>query len=122
MLRLPFVLGAGAWGSTKDDPQIIASLMTEAELLACVVDCAHLYGWLACHFRPAKTEKGWRTALQGDAGGPDTILARNGQILLVELKTEKGKLSPEQKEWQDAGVITWRPSQWLSGEIEKALR
>ena len=122
MLRLPFVLGVGARGSPKDDPQIIASLMTEAELLACIVDLARLLGWKVCHFRPAKTEKGWRTALQGDAGGPDTILARSGKFLEVELKTEKGRLSPKQKEWRDAGVITWRPSQWLSGEIEKALR
>ncbi len=105
----------------------LARAMSEADLLANVIESANTYGWLVAHFRPARTEKGWRTAVQGDKGFPDLVLARYGKVLIVELKSEGGKATTEQDAWlyevgADHGGYVWRPSMWLDGTIEKALR
>lgn len=66
------------------------------------------------HHRPARTDKGWRTATQGDKGVPDLILARKGVVILAELKSMSGRLSAEQVQWAEAiGPFihrVWRPS------------
>ncbi len=92
--------------------------MNEAEWQSQVIDLARLYGWTCAHFRPAKTEKGWRTPVQADGKGfPDLVLVRKGDLIFAELKAEKGRLSPEQTDWleqlgQVEGIDTylWRPS------------
>ena len=89
----------------------------EAEFQKAIIELAHLYGWAVAHFRSAMTQRGnWVTPLQGDAKGfPDLVLVRDG-VIFAELKSEKGKLTPEQQEWIDllkaAGqeVYVWRPS------------
>ncbi len=64
-----------------------------------VVDLARLLGYRVAHFRPAKTAKGWRTAVSADgAGWPDLVLVRERTIFL-ELKREQGKLSEDQAVW-----------------------
>ncbi len=113
--------------SREEALRLTAKAMSEADLLANVIEMAHTYGWLVAHFRPARTEKGWRTAVQGDKGFPDLCLARYGKVLIVELKAEKGKTTPEQANWlyevgADHGGYIWKPSDWLSGEIEAVLR
>ncbi len=83
-----------------------------------VLELAKLTGWRAAHFRPAKTSKGWRTPVSGDgAGFPDLVLCRGPCLVFAELKSEDGKLRPEQREWLEAlsrcrGVEArlWRPS------------
>jgi hypothetical protein len=101
---------------------------TEAQFQTWVIDYAKLKGWKVAHFRPAKTDKGWRTAVEGDAGFFDCVFARNGVTIIAELKSESGKLSPEQQEWYDAmqgdGVATtmvfvWKPSD--RPDIERIL-
>jgi hypothetical protein len=97
--------------------------MREAEFQRIVIDMAHLFGWRVAHFRPAKTARGWRTAVSADgAGFPDLVLAKNQRVLFAELKTEKGKLSDAQHEWLAAlpGSACWRPSDLDS--IERLLR
>lgn len=112
--------------------------MSEAELQAAVIECAQLLGWKCAHFRPAMTSKGWRTPVSADgAGWPDLTLQRTigerKRLIFAELKTEKGKTSAAQDEWLEALEHTddendggecyvWRPSMWLSGEIESILR
>ena len=95
---------------------IAASLTSEAALQAAVIELARLRGWKVAHFRPSQDSKGrWHTAVQGDPGSPDLLLARRGDVLLVELKAEKGKVEPEQLAWGEAIGITWkvwRPSDW----------
>lgn len=74
--------------------------MTEAEFLSQIVDLAQKLGWLVCHFRPAQTGKGWRTAVQGDGvGWPDLVLCRNNRLIFAECKIGKKKPSPRQELW-----------------------
>ncbi len=84
--------------------------MTEAEFATWLVDVAHVYGWRCAHFRPARTERSWRTPVQGDGiGFPDCILIhrRRGQGMALELKREKGcRVTPEQAEWIASFVST----------------
>jgi hypothetical protein len=87
--------------------------MTEQQLTDTVVELAKFHGWKVVHFLPAKLRGKWRTPVQGDIGSPDLLLARRGVVLLVELKTEKGRVMPAQNEWAAAiGAIyrLWRPS------------
>ena len=63
-------------------------------------------------------------------GFPDLVLVntRTGRVLFRELKTNKGRVSPEQQEWldgltacgMDAGA--WRPNDLDSGRILAELR
>lgn len=97
--------------------------MTETDFLQRVIDTARLYGWLVTHFRPAKTARGWRTALQGDSGFVDLVLARGGHVLHVELKVGRGRPRPDQISWGHALGDTyrlWYPDDW--DEIVATLR
>lgn len=103
---------------------------TEAEFQAAVIDLARLSGWLVHHTRPARTADGWRTPIQGDKGFPDLVLVheRTGRQLLVELKSETGRLSEDQLRWGRALMAgcgpnnyrVWRPSDW--DELARELR
>jgi len=87
--------------------------MTEEQFTQVVIELAQFRGWKVVHFRPARIRDRWMTAVQGDIGSPDIILARGGVVLLVELKTERGRLTPQQKHWaQEIGeqYRLWRPS------------
>ena len=93
--------------------------ITEAEFSRQVEELLSLTGWRWCHFRPAmKKDGGWVTAISGDPGMVDIIAVRGSELIWVELKSERGKLSPAQQDWikalVDAGqrVYLWRPSDW----------
>lgn len=83
-----------------------------------VIQLAKLHGFRVTHFRPAMTRAGkWMTAVQGDGKGfPDLVLVRGDQLIFAELKSERGKLSDEQRAWLDAlgqtaaTCCVWRPS------------
>ena len=98
--------------------------LTEQQFGEAVIDLARYRGWRVVHFRPARTTRGWRTAMSGDLGFPDLVLARHGVVLLVELKTQHGRLGRGQREWADAigpGLYRlWRPS--MMEEIKAELR
>ena len=76
--------------------------MNEAQFTTIVIEMAKALGWLVYHQRPARTAKGWRTALQGHAGFPDLVLAKDGRVIFAELKSAKGRLSDAQKGWLEA--------------------
>ncbi len=101
-------------------------LITEAQFQDTVTEYATLRGWRWTHFRPAKTDKGWRTPLQGSRGFPDLVLVRGLRLIFAEVKSERGILSADQKEWQDDLELVpeieyylWRPSDW--DKIEAVL-
>jgi hypothetical protein len=58
-----------------------------------VLDYARLNGWLA-YFT-------W-TSIHSPAGFPDLILVRDEQMVILELKSEKGKLTESQERWFQA--------------------
>jgi len=102
------------------------SRVLEKDFQKAVTDALNALGWRWHHSRPARTSKGWRTALSGDAGYPDITAVRRDRILFIELNAEKGRLSEEQGVWLAdlgaAGAEThcWRPSDWPA--IKEALR
>lgn len=102
--------------------------MSETDLLNATMDLAKLFGWRRIHLRPALTTHGYRTSVQGDGVGfPDILFLRGDSQIVVELKSAKGIVSPEQDAWLDAfrvaGVdaFVWRPEHWHNGDIERAL-
>lgn len=72
---------------------------SEAQFQAAIIEYAQARGWKVHAERPARSDKGWRTAIQGDAGFPDLVLARNGQIFVLELKGQNGRVSDAQEKW-----------------------
>lgn len=103
--------------------------MTEAQLQSIVIELAMLRRWRIHHSRPAIRQSGkWSTPITGHKGLPDLILLRPPRLLFVELKTEKGSLSPGQIQWA-AGLqavegiesYVWRPSDWIEGRVDSLL-
>ena len=92
--------------------------MTERELQSNVTRLAKQEGWLCFHVVDAK-----RSA----PGYPDLTLARGSRLIFAELKSETGRLRPEQIDWLDTlaetgnEIYTWRPEDWPDRIIE-ALR
>jgi hypothetical protein len=87
-------------------------LVKERQWQAEVVRIARMFGWAVYHTHDSRrSEPGW----------PDLALVRD-RLVMVELKTETGRLSDAQVQWiamlTRAGVETyvWRPS-----DIDKAL-
>lgn len=84
----------------------VGLLMSESDLQRAIIGAAHVCGYLVAHFRPAQTEQGWRTPVEGDAGFLDLVLARPGTTFLWELKgwqgvkrPQLGKVSESQVAW-----------------------
>ncbi|MGH9151342.1 MAG: VRR-NUC domain-containing protein [Acidimicrobiales bacterium] len=99
---------------------------SEAQLQDMVLDLARYCDWRVVHFRQGRTAKGWRTPVSGDGRGfPDLVLLRGAKQLVVELKAQRGRLTPEQNAWLNAfrlaGVDArvWRPADW--SEIQQTL-
>lgn len=91
-------------------------LLSEADFQGRVIATARLHHWRIAHFRPARRQSGsYSTPMTGDRGFPDLVLARNGAVLLAELKADSGRLGPGQPEWLaalgDHGRL-WRPADW----------
>lgn len=103
--------------------------MNEAQLQQAVIELARLLGWRVAHFRPAMTAKGWRTPVEGDGKGfPDLVLVRGTRLIFAELKSDHGRLSIEQQEWNHwlilatPEVYVWTPEKWSDGRVEAMLR
>lgn len=106
---------------------LMAHDMAEATLVDRIVELAGDMGWRAYHQRPARTARGYRTALQGHKGFPDLVLASGQQTIFVECKSHTGQLDADQRRWRD--VLTaggadwrlWRPMDWLNGDIQNVI-
>ncbi len=95
--------------------------LSEAGLRAEVVKRAHAAGWkvfslpMVRHYRPVKDAVGY----------PDLTLARHGEVRFLELKTEKGLISGEQRTWADALLSHWsviQPEALSNGLLERILK
>jgi hypothetical protein len=101
----------------------VADLWAEADLLTAVMAGCGMYGWRRQHQLPALTSRGrHHTAYSGDGGWPDVVAVRDGVLLVVELKAERGSVTREQRAWLDLlaavpGVLAgvWRPRDWQHG-------
>jgi len=92
--------------------------MSERQLQSAVIQLAELLGWKTYHTFDSR---------RSNPGYPDLTLVRGDQLLFVELKSAKGRLTTEQTEWLQAlgyvaSVATWRPCDWVDGTIESVLR
>ena len=84
--------------------------ITERQFRQQVLDLAQILGWRA-YFTWA--------SVHSPAGFPDLVLVRLSRLLMVELKSEKGKLTETQKEWLESleatgkvEVYVWKPCDW----------
>lgn len=102
--------------------------MTENQLLRNVLELCSWLGITTAHFRPARTERGWRTAVQGDGKGfVDLVLVARGGVKWRETKSDNGTLDPDQRSWRDVLLAAdqdwgvWKPADWKSGRIQAEL-
>lgn len=109
----------------------LAPHITERQFTETVIELAKLHGWKVAHFRTSMDRGVWRTAMAGDIGFPDLVLARKGVVIFAELKSERGRVSVHQDEWLAAlasmarqphshKVRVWKPSD--IEEIKAVLR
>lgn len=90
--------------------------LTEFEFQSMVLEVAKYSGWLTYHTHDSR---------RSNAGFPDLVLVRGKVVIFAELKREKGRVRPEQKQWilalLNAGeyAVIWYPSDW--DEIVKIL-
>ena len=82
--------------------------ITEAQFLHYVTDVANLGKWFIYHTYDSR---------RSQAGFPDLVMTKNGRIIFAELKSQKGRVRPEQQMWVDElekhpgiEVYVWRPS------------
>ena len=78
-----------------------------------VVTYAHKHGWMAYHALPARRGERYVTAMMGDSGFTDWCFARDGVILLVELKKVGQRPDAGQRLWlKAAGAFgfCWTPA------------
>lgn len=94
-----------------------ARKVSEKSFQAQILHLARLAGWRCYHTHDSR---------HSQKGFPDLVLVRPPEIVFAELKSEDGKLRPEQREWLEAlsrctGVEArlWRPGMWP--EIEETL-
>ena len=90
---------------------------TEKAWMQTVVSAARMLGWHTYHTHDSR---------RSDKGFPDLVLVHPDHgLIFAELKTEKGRVRPEQWEWiwrlEKAGerVFVWRPSYW--DEVQAVL-
>ena len=99
--------------------EVVAREMLEAELQANVIGCAEALGYTVIHIRDSRRQQ--------VEGLPDLLMIHPPRLLWAELKREKAKLTGIQLFFKALLVCSgeeywlWRPSDWLSGEVERVL-
>ena len=84
--------------------------MTERAWLGRVRDLAQLHRWRTYHTHDSR---------RSEPGFPDLVLVRGPRLVVAELKTAAGRVTPDQRAWLDAlhgcgppEVHLWRPDDW----------
>lgn len=119
---------------------VLAQELSERNLQKQVRNMLDQFGWTtAVTWSSLHSPKGWpdifAVRLNHDASvrknsGDDGWSLQTTEAVAIELKSERGRVTPEQGAWLDllrrlpgvkfAGVI--RPSQWYAGELDAVLR
>lgn len=78
--------------------------ISEKDFQKQITDLAEMYGWQWRHFKDSRkaVKRGDKTFLVGDddaKGWPDLVIVRPPELLIVEVKKELGKVTPEQEVW-----------------------
>lgn len=86
----------------------------ESALQTGVEELLALDGWLFFHDRDARRNR---------AGLPDLVAVHptRGRLLFAELKTERGRLRPDQAAWLDALELVQGPPEvylWRTGDLD----
>lgn len=93
--------------------------MNEAALQSAVLDLTRWLGLLAFHSGDSRRDS--------CAGFPDLLIAGQRGHIIRELKSEKGRIRPEQADWISrlelggADVAVWRPADLHSGRVQREL-
>lgn len=107
-----------------------AHLMSETELQGIIIRMAEERGWLVHASSAGSQNKPSRPARHKTQNGfPDLVCARDGELLLLELKTQDGGLKPEQVLWSlalpsSSGTVRYevlRPSDLARGRVDELL-
>lgn len=95
----------------------VGALLSEKDFQQQIVDLARTMGWRVFHVFDSR---------RSDPGFPDLVLVRGPVLLFLELKSERGRIQPEQAEWiaalkkakiVEADIV--RPNAWA--QIEAVL-
>jgi hypothetical protein len=102
------------WSHPHAGRAVTLVTVTESDFQSNVVELAHLQGWWSFHPHDSRrSAPGW----------PDLVLLRPPEALFVEVKTDRGRLSPVQVDVLDTlrecalEVHVWRPRDWPSIEL-----
>lgn len=104
-----------------DYRRLAAAQMSEKALDSNIRRLLHALGLAPTSFHPPDGTGRYR------AGFPDWVIVGPGGILYRELKSQKGRLSAEQRVWLEAlrtagaDADVWRPEDWMSGRIQREL-
>ena len=101
-------------------PATVANALSERAFQSQVLDLAHQLGWRSAHWHDSRRQvrPGVHVGDKDAAGFPDIVLCRPPELLVIELKAQKGRLTDTQLSWlQDLGmcdidVFVWRPADW----------
>ena len=69
-------------------------ILTEAQFATQVEDLLTRFGWMFYH-----VYEQFKHAKRSSKGFPDYVAMRNGRLLFIEIKSQHGKLSPDQQTW-----------------------
>lgn len=104
----------------------------ERAFMAQVVRYASLMGWRHFHDAATNLPRACRTChapvrwARNPAGFPDLVLVRPPRLVFVELKSARGRTTPDQAAWLAAlracgqECHVWRPADWHV--VEEVLR
>ncbi len=81
---------------------VLSKAMNEEELLTAITEALTYRGWRWVHYRRSD-----KAQMMGHSGFPDVCAARGGRILFLELKSESGRQSVDQHEWETALALAF---------------
>lgn len=110
--------------SVAEYKTLVAKQMTETQLQAKIIRLATSLGYICYHTHDSRKSR---------KGFPDLCMAGE-RLVFAELKDMAYKATPEQQKWlaalgrleeKSGGLVVarlWRPSDYISDEIEEVLR